>query len=230
MIDNLKAIKKLIVNDADFWNAPMTEGRVNAFAEQLQGFVPEEIYEAQKHFRNEAGRTRMPMPADLKDHMSGFPSAEEMFALLPRSEADSAVVTDEGAIALGACRSLLDAGDFHGARLAFNAAYETAVSEAKRAGKKAKWFASLGFDMLGREKAVLDAIDKNRITVSAALDWVPHLQLTEPLQRKLELEGSTRLQIAAPNSEQEEQVSEEQMEKNRTNIKLLLDSLKSKGS
>lgn len=70
-MNNLSSIKKLIVDDADYWGAPMSEGRLQAFANQLQSYDPKQIYQAMLHFHNEPGRTRMPMPADLIAQMKG---------------------------------------------------------------------------------------------------------------------------------------------------------------
>lgn len=223
---NDSVIKKLVVLDADYWSAPITETRLNAFSEQLSDCDPVEIKNAMKFFRNEAGRTRMPMPADLKNVMAGFPSAEEVYALIPRDESQSCVWTNEAALAYSACAPLLAVGDFYGARLAFMSAYENAVSVAKQEGKRVKWSASLGTDRSGREKAVLDAINKNRIKVSAALEWTPDLQLTNSMKNKLNNECGEKLMLSHSSSEVE--ISEEQRDGNLFMVSKLLEKLGSK--
>lgn len=67
---NITAIKKLILDDADYWGTPMSEGRLNAFANQLSSFEPVEILKSMMLYRGEAGRSRMPMPADLIARMN----------------------------------------------------------------------------------------------------------------------------------------------------------------
>ena len=85
-----------------------------------------------------------PVPAAIVKRcrlMDGRPTDEEAWAiaLLSRDEADTVVWTQETAEAFGLCASVLDGGDEVGARMAFRDAYNRLVSDARLAGRPARW-------------------------------------------------------------------------------------------
>lgn len=61
-----QVLKSLLIQDAAYWDAPMNEVKIRAWAEQLQGLDPDQVHAAMKHFRDEKGRREMPKPADIK--------------------------------------------------------------------------------------------------------------------------------------------------------------------
>jgi hypothetical protein len=135
-----------------------------------------------------------PKPADILNQFKkhdGRPGVEEAWAMLPKSESESVIWTQEMATAFGAACPLIDEGDMIGARMAFKEAYQRELEQA--AGKPIKWLTSFGTDMAGREKAVADAIHKNRITADRAVNLLPEsgviAQVTGKPQLQISHEG-----------------------------------------
>lgn len=98
----------------------------------------------------------------------GRPGADEAWAMIPRDEYTSAVMTTEMAEALGIAQPLLDEGDNVAARMAFKEAYTRLVEEAKREEKAPEWFPSLGHDPRGREVVMEEAVRRGRLHASQA--------------------------------------------------------------
>lgn len=128
-----------------------------------------------------------PVPAAIVKRcrlMDGRPTDEEAWAiaLLSRDEADTVVWTQETAEAFGLCASVLDGGDEVGARMAFRDAYNRLVSDARLAGRPAKWTASLGWDTAKREAAVLKAAQAGLLPAPAARAMLPNY--VDPVEDK----------------------------------------------
>ncbi|MFG6139482.1 hypothetical protein [Halomonas sp. B23F22_10] len=68
--------------------------------------------------------------------------------------------TDEIAAAAGVARPILDEGDKVGARMAFIAAYEREVTNAKTEGRAPRWWPSLGDNKELRREAIEKGIEK----------------------------------------------------------------------
>lgn len=100
-------------------------------------------------------------------------AADEAWAMIPRDEATSAVMTEEMAEAMGIAQPLLDEGDQVAARMAFKAAYERITDANKRAGVKPKWFPSLGHDKSGREAVLQQAVRLGRLTAPHVAGLLP---------------------------------------------------------
>lgn len=63
-------LKMLILEDAAFYDAQMTDLKLRAFANALEGIPLGKVAEAMGHYRNEKGRRQMPMPADIKAYLT----------------------------------------------------------------------------------------------------------------------------------------------------------------
>lgn len=98
----------------------------------------------------------------------GRPGPEEAWSLLPQSEAQTAVWTDEMRAAFAVALPLLVAGEPIPARMAFKEAYTRHVSEARDAGKPVAWSVTLGHDAQGREGVLQAAVDAGRLTLAVA--------------------------------------------------------------
>ena len=88
-------------------------------------------------------------------------------------EDDSVVWSDEERIAYSACRSLLLDNDQIGARMAFKERYEREVSEARSQGRPVRWTMSAGFDVEHRLATLATAVQRKRMTLDSALNFVP---------------------------------------------------------
>lgn len=119
-----------------------------------------------------------PVPAHIIEAIeASFPdgrvSADEAWAMIPRDEYASAVITNEMAEAYGIAKTLMDDGDMVAARRSFIDAYNRIVDQNKAAGKAPQWFPSLGHDAEGREAAMRDAVLKGRISQHHADGLLP---------------------------------------------------------
>jgi hypothetical protein len=152
--------KQLSVDALKIWWATMAEIPMTDFRKAITAHVTTSQF--------------APKPADILNQFKkhdGRPGVEEAWAMLPKSESESVIWTQEMATAYGAASPLIDEGDMIGARMAFKEAYQRELEYA--AGKPVKWTTSFGTDMAGREKAVADALHKNRITADRAVKLLP---------------------------------------------------------
>lgn len=101
-------------------------------------------------------------------------SADEAWALCPKSEADSVVWTAQIGKAYYIAQ---DAGGNETAkRMAFKAAYERVVNEAVRHGVKPHWVLSSGTDKMLKDRALQEAIELGRITPNYARQVAGYIQ------------------------------------------------------
>lgn len=93
----------------------------------------------------------------------GRPGPDEAWSMLPMSELDTAVWTDEMRYAFGFVSEMIEAGDRVAARMAFRENYMRRVSKARDLGLPVRWEQTLGHDVAAREPALLKAIEDGRI-------------------------------------------------------------------
>lgn len=103
----------------------------------------------------------------------GRPGPEEAWGMIPKTEADTAVWTDEMALASAASQPLLDAGDKVAARMAFKERYTQLVAEARASNVPVNWNVTLGYDKAGREGPIRDAISKGWLLEAQAQRLLP---------------------------------------------------------
>lgn len=99
--------------------------------------------------------------------------ADEAWALMPKSESDSAMLTDEIAQAMAAASTLIEGGDKIAARMAFKDAYGRLVEKAKVEGRPPRFFPSFGTDPTGRVTMLAGAVQKGQLTLTAATEALP---------------------------------------------------------
>lgn len=100
-------------------------------------------------------------------------SADEAWALMPKSENESCMMTNETAEAMAAASPLLDVGDKVAARMAFRGAYERLVERAKLEGRKPVFFPSFGDDKDLRASMLGKAVKAGQYSLDAALQIAP---------------------------------------------------------
>lgn len=114
----------------------------------------------------------VPTPADIIGQIEGIaakdgrPEADEAWALALKciDEMQTVVWTAEVAHAWGIAKPVLDLGDKVGARMAFKAAYESAVENARAAREPIDWSVSLGFDEKARNAVISEAVALGRVS------------------------------------------------------------------
>lgn len=109
----------------------------------------------------------------------GHPGVEEAWAMVPKTEADSAVWTQEVQNAFYACASLLDT-DPIGARMAFKETYAKELLKAKNEKRAPVWQATLGHDKAGRISVLRNAVEKGYLSADRARILLPDTAFTEP--------------------------------------------------
>lgn len=133
-----------------------------------------------------------PVPAHIVDAIErrspdGRLGADEAWALYPKNEMDSAVISDEMAEAMGVARGLLDDGDETGARMAFRDAYNRIVARNKARGIPVRWFPSFGTNPQGRFAAVDDAVKLGRLEKNHAAGLLPAPEGAQSLEQMLRI-------------------------------------------
>jgi hypothetical protein len=138
------------------------------------------------HIRDPQTGQFPPKPSDVIGRLTpraendGRPGVEEAWALIPKAERESAVITDEMATAFGAAQELIDAGDLIAARMAFKEVYQHEMVTSRAAGRPVHWFASLGHDVAARETALRKAVDLGRLTRQRAVALLPSFDVSQP--------------------------------------------------
>lgn len=99
--------------------------------------------------------------------------ADEAWALMPKSEHDSAMLTDEIAQAMAAAAPLLEVGDRIAARMAFRDTYNRLTEKAKIEGRAPVYFPSFGADTQGRVSMLANAVRTKQITLDYATNVLP---------------------------------------------------------
>ena len=94
--------------------------------------------------------------------------------MIPKSEYDSAVCTREMMRAMSGIAGMIEHDPIPG-RLAFKAAYEREVREARSSNRPIEWEITLGWTESGRAGPVMDALQKGRITHQQAIAAIGHL-------------------------------------------------------
>lgn len=105
----------------------------------------------------------------------GHLDGDEAWAIALNSFDESAtvVMTDEIAGALQVARDIYLDGDRTGARMAFRSAYEKKVDQARREGKQAKWWPSLGHDPSARASALEQAVIEGKLLPESVNQFLP---------------------------------------------------------
>ena len=112
----------------------------------------------------------------------GRPGPEEAWARMPKGrhmEDDSIVWCEEERAAYEACRNLLLDGDLIAARMAFKERYERELAEARCQKRPTKWTASVGYDIEHRLATLAIAVQAKRLSLEAALNFVPGERQTD---------------------------------------------------
>lgn len=117
MSDHMKILKTLILEDAAYYDAQMNEIKLRLFAEELSQWPVTEVHRAFKHFRQEPGRNRMPLPADvkafLKPKIEDKDQARDCAALILKAISRRGYYWAGGSMMDGVCRFEGNSGVFH---------------------------------------------------------------------------------------------------------------------
>lgn len=142
---------------------------------ELSQCPPQSVLLALTRCRKELRRVSL---ADILDRLpGGHPGAEEAWSIVApclANENVTVVWTSPMREAFSCALPLAD--DPVAARMAFKEVYERAMREARSAGIKPEWVVSLGHDVAGRERPLIDAVQQGKISQAAAQRYIPSLE------------------------------------------------------
>lgn len=178
----------------------------------LAGYRTDDVLAALKLVRAGASRFNLKGIIDALEKVcpDGRPGADEAWAMIPRDEHTSTMMTEEMSEAYGIAKPLLNEGDQIAARKSFIEAYSRIVERNKQAGVSLKWFPSLGRDPEMRATVLQEAVRVGRIGAEHAEKIVPPDILNLP-------NHTTRLAI-----EDKTPMSDEQARANIEKLKLMI--------
>lgn len=182
---------------AETFGQPMSASALVMLAQDLEQYPEATIFNALRKVRRECRRLTLADIIDRMESSDGRPAADEawMNALIAQDESATVVWTQEAAQAFEIARPALTINDKTGARMAFKAAYDRLVEDARKRREPAKWSASLGWDSDQRIPVLQAAVECGRLPAGYAAGLMP------PKREEVELFGKTMLKIACIDGE-----------------------------
>ena len=169
---------KAVVATAEVMGAELTESGAEMMCADLAEYPEPAVLAALAKCRRET-RSKLTLADVIARIEDGRPGPEEAWAMIPRSESETVVWTNEMVQAWAAASPLLAISDDVSARMAFKETYQRLIVEARRDKKPVVWNVSLGFDKDGREPVIRKAMEQGRIGAAQAKALLPHGQFTE---------------------------------------------------
>ena len=169
---------KAVVATAEVMGAELTESGAEMMCADLSEYPEPAVLAALAKCRRET-RGRLTLADVIARIEDGRPGPEEAWAMIPRSESETVVWTDEMVQAWAAASPLLAIGDDVAARMAFKETYLRLIVKARATRKPVHWQMSLGHDTSGREPAIRRATEQGLISVDQAQTLLPHGEFTE---------------------------------------------------
>lgn len=164
---------------AELCGRVFSEAAARVFVSDLAGFPEAAVMRSLARCRKEV-RGALTLADVISRLDDGRPGPEEAWAMLPRGEGATVVWTEEMAQAWGIVAPMLNAGEDVAARMAFKEAYVKAVGEARDQQIPVKWTVSLGHDPGGREPALMQAVQKGRLSADHAAKLLPSIEQPTP--------------------------------------------------
>lgn len=153
---------------AEITGAMLSEVAAAIFVRELEAYDEQTVHEALARCRRELSG-RLTLAAIIERLDDGRPGAEEAWAMVPKSEADSAIISSDMRVAMAPALELLAQGDHVAARMAFVEVYRKRVAIARAEHEPLGWTVSLGTDLSGRAAALIDGYRRKRISSMQAL-------------------------------------------------------------
>lgn len=147
---------------AELTGTELSKNAMQAMEADLSEYPSDRVLVALNRCRKEIkGRLTLAEIISRIQSMDGRPTANEAWAIALDSfdEYKTVVTNQEIGEAMGCARTIYNAGDEVGARVAFRDAYERIVEHHRAESVPAKWFPSLGADVSGRDHPVRKAIE-----------------------------------------------------------------------
>ena len=189
---SIEKIIKAIAVTAELTNTQLSAAAMGVMGDDLAAYPLPAVLHALTRCRKELrGRLTLADVLSRLDECDGRPGADEAWAMIPKTEAESVVWSDEMSQAWGVAADLFESDEI-GARMAFRATYERLVKQNREAHKPAHWTPSLGHDVAGRAESLRIALEAGRIGASHAAALLPAPTDPGPIARAL-IEGKPLL-------------------------------------
>lgn len=163
----------------------ISKAAARVMADDLAQYPEAAVLTALARCRREL-RGKLTLP-DVLDRMpGGHPGVEEAWSIVSgclNNERLTVVWTQEMAEAFGVALGLQN--DTVAARMAFKETYSANVAKARLENRMPRWVVSPGTDKDGRDLAILDAVEKKRISVDYARLVLPYHREDEGLNGRL---------------------------------------------
>lgn len=170
---------------AELCGRTFSEPAARVFVSDLSGYPEDQVIRALARCRKEV-RGVLTVADVIQRLDDGRPGPDEAWAMLPRSESESVVWTEEMSSAFSVAAPMMDS-DKTAARMAFREAYKRAVDEAREQRKAVNWIASLGHDPRGREQVLQRAVELGRLSAPHALRLMPDAAIQIPNEVRVAL-------------------------------------------
>lgn len=163
---------------------------------EADGVTDAAVLEALRKVRRECRRVTLHDILERLDSADGRPAADEAWttALLALDESQTVIWTDETRQAFAIAKPCLDIHDRVGARMAFKAAYDRLLADARARRTRVEWTASLGQDVECRRIALESAVLAGKIPATQAAGLLPPPPANPAI-------AATVLQLACVNGE-----------------------------
>lgn len=172
----MKTILEGLAVVAEVTGTSLSKGTLQVMERELSRYeVPAVMRALERCMRELKHRLTLADVLERLQVADGRPSADEAWAiaLAGMDEGATVMLSDEIGSAMGVARPIYEDGDAVGARMAFRAAYERIVTEARTAGTAVRWWPSLGHDSTRRELALRKAVDRGQLTPEQANRYLP---------------------------------------------------------
>lgn len=166
-------IAEALAVTAELTGTQISPGAARVLAQDLAAYPKAQLLGALSRCRREL-KGRLTVAEIVNRLDDGRPGPDEAWAMIPRGEEETTVWTEEMATAYGAAAPALADGDRAAGRAAFREAYIAAVADARANAKPVAWQVSLGHNRAGREGAILEAVQKGRLTHAQAERYLPN--------------------------------------------------------
>lgn len=192
---------KALAVTAELTVTDLSKPAAAVMASDLAGYPEDQVLGALDRCRKELRPRCLTVAAILERLDDGRPGPEEAWSMIPVNEEPSVVWTDEMRSAMGVAWPLIRSGDLIPARMAFLEQYRKLVSKARADRTPVKWSFSPGTSKDGRELALLDALEKGRISEAYCKICLPHHREDEGLNaRLLSIVARTTKQLTGPSA------------------------------
>lgn len=166
-----QSVAEALAVTAELCGGDISEAAAKIMLADLANYPERAVLDALVRLRREH-KGRLSLAAIIERIDDGHPGAEEAWAMVPKTEYDTGVMTRQMGKALHAVQHLIDHGDMTAARMAFRETYTREVTQARAAGVPAAWEPSVGWDEHGRVAVLGEAVKAGRIALEAALHHV----------------------------------------------------------